>query len=147
MVINPKELVRLSFPSFGHVVVLLIDVTAKDSNSIGLMSLQPKGHSVDDFHLPNFRAPGAATLTGTVPGKEARLLPAPWRRLAWQTQCCHFTASTQIWPRLWAALPSQPAPRWTRCSLCPGHHSSRRGTRSASDRGAGMQQMPQSKQQ
>lgn len=62
MVINPEKLLRLSFPSFGHVMILLIDVAAKDKNSIGLTSLWPEWHFAADFCLPDFRATGAAAL-------------------------------------------------------------------------------------
>ena len=123
MVVNSEKLLRLSFPGFGHVMILLIDVTAKDSNSIGLTSLRPKQHSAADFCLPD------SSFVGTAPGGEAWLLPALQRRPAWQPQRYFSTALTQTWPPPQAALPSQPAPRWTRCSPHPGHHGSRGGTR------------------
>lgn len=59
MVINPEKLLRPSFPAFGQVVVLVIDATAKDSDSVGLASLR---HSVAEHSPPHFGAPGAAAL-------------------------------------------------------------------------------------
>lgn len=59
MVINPEKLLRPSFPSFGHVIVLVIDATAKDSDSVGVASLR---HSVAEHGLAHFGATGLAAL-------------------------------------------------------------------------------------
>lgn len=102
MFIDSEKLVCLSFPGFGQVVILLKDVTAKDSNSIVPMSL----------------CPGATTASPNLELQEQQLCrhsPRDCGETAstkTETQCCLSTALTLTF-----------VPHRQLCCLCPlqGH--------------------------
>lgn len=126
MVVHSEKLLRLSFPGFGHVMILLIDMTAKDSNSIGLTgSLGPERCSAADSCPRGFIAAGEAALraqpregSGVVAGAAAPTL---------LLGSFNPDQPPQPFPADSLAVPA--GSEQTRFSLRPGHHGSRGGTR------------------
>ena len=105
MVINPEKLLCLCFPSFGHIMILLIDVAAKDSNNAGLTSLFPSStlrlNSAAPISEPREQQP-----CGRSPREGSGVAASTPAR---QPRRCLSTALALSRHRPRAALPSQPA--------------------------------------
>lgn len=134
MFVDFEELLCLSFPGFGQVLILLRHMAAKDSNSIVLTSLCPSAMSASPIselqeqqlcrHRPRDCGETASTKT--------------------QTQRCLPTALIQTFVPHRQPCCLCPLPR-TWCSLCSRHHGSQGGTRRRAQHltGSWMQRMSQ----